>query len=445
MDGDRKLNPAAFELRKEIVKNARNYFELVHGPKPFVPGKSKIHYSGRVFSPDEMENLINSSLDMWLTLDKYGDEFEEQFAKFFGVHRALFVNSGSSANLVAVSSLMSERFTYRMKPGDEVITPAATFPTTLNPIIQNNLVPVFADVELGTYNINPDLLEKCVSEKTRAIMVPHTLGIPCDLDVIMELVRKHNLFLIEDTCDALGTKWDGKYVGTFGDFGTVSLYPAHHMTTGEGGIVHTDSKPLAAIAESFRDWGRACWCKPGEPNPDGACGARFKFSVAGIPYDHKYMYSNIGYNLKPTDLQAAVGVAQFKKLPGFIEKRKHNFSILYEALKDYERWLVLPRWHEKADVSWFAFPITVKENVGFSKQDLTFHLEKNLIETRAIFSGNILEHQSHKNIKRRIVGTLENSNRMLKDSFFIGVYPGITDEMLDYMIKVFRDFFKNRT
>ena len=391
-----------------------------------------------------MANLISSSLDMWLTLDRYGDEFERGLAAFLGLQRSLLVNSGSSANLVAVSALTSPLVKGRLKPGDEVITPAATFPTTLNPIIQNNLAPVFADIELGTYNINPALLAKCISPKTRAIVVPHTLGNPNDMDVIMELVKKHDLFLVEDCCDALGTKWGGKYAGTFGHFGTLSMYPAHHITMGEGGAVFTNSKSLGMIAESFRDWGRACWCKPGEPNPDGACNARFKFAVAGIPYDHKYIYSHIGYNLKPTDMQAAIGVAQLKKLPEFIARRKHNFSVLHEALKDYEKHLILPKWHPKADVSWFAFPITVKENAGFSRHDLTVHLEKNLIETRVIFSGNILEHPGYKGVNGRIVGSLENSTRMIKDSFFVGVYPGITDEMLDYMIKAFREFFKGR-
>jgi len=432
------------KLREEIVAKAKQYYNLVHSPKPFIPGKSKVHYSGRVFSDDEMANLINSSLDMWITLAEYGDKFEKMFAEFLGVNHALLVNSGSSASLVATSALTSPLLTDHLKPGDEVITPASTFPTSLNPIIQNGLKPVFVDVDIGTYNVKPEMLSKCVSEKTRAIVIPHTLGNPNDMDVVMELAEKHNLFVIEDTCDALGTKWGGKYVGTFGHFGTLSLYPAHHITTGEGGIVFTDSKPRIMIAESFRDWGRACWCKPGEPNPNGVCGVRFKYKVADVPYDHKYMYSHIGYNLKPTDLQAAIGVAQMKKLPSFIEKRKHNFKVLYEALKNYERFLILPKWHEKADVSWFAFPITVKENAGFSRHNLTSHLENNLIETRTIFSGNILKHQSHKNIKRRVVGNLDNSTRMIKDSFFIGVYPGITDEMLDYIIKVFKQFFKNK-
>jgi len=432
------------QFRKEIVDKARAYFNQFHSQKPFEPGKSKVHYSGRVFSEEEMANLIDASLDTWLTLGRYGEKFEKLFAEFLGVNHALFVNSGSSANLVAVSALTSKMIPNHLDPGDEVITPASTFPTTLNPIIQNNLVPVFADIELGTYNINPQLLAKCISDKTRAIVVPHTLGNPNDMDIIRELVEKHNLLLVEDTCDALGSKWDGKHVGTFGQFGTVSLYPAHHITTGEGGMVFTDSKPLSMIAESFRDWGRACWCKPGEPNPDGACGVRFNYKLAGTYYDHKYMYSHIGYNLKPTDLQAAVGVAQLKKLPAFIERRKYNFKVLYQALKDFEKFLVLPSWHDKADVSWFAFPITIKDNAGFSRRDLTSHLEKNKIETRVIFSGNILQHPSHKKINKRVVGGLENSNKMISSSFFVGVYPGINDEMLDYMIKVFKDFFKDK-
>ena len=432
------------QMRADIVKKSKEYYNKFLASKPFIPGESKVHYAGRVFTDEEMANLISSSLDMWLTLDRYGDEFETNFAKFMGAQRALLVNSGSSANLVATAALTSPMLQNHLKPGDEVITPAATFPTTLSPIIQNNLMPVFADIELGTYNIKPELLEKCISEKTRAIIVPHTLGNSNDMDVIMELVEKHNLFLIEDTCDALGTKWGGKYVGTFGDFGTLSMYPAHHITMGEGGVVFTNNKSLGMIAESFRDWGRACWCKPGESNPNGVCRARFKFKVAGIPYDHKYMYSHIGYNLKPTDMQAAIGVAQLKKLPDFVKKRKHNFSVLYEALKNYEKFLILPKWHDKADVSWFAFPISVKEDAGFSRNELTEYLEKNKIETRVVFSGNILEHTGYKNIQKRIVGSLDNSTKMIRDSFFVGVYPGITDEMLDYMIEVFKEFFKNK-
>ncbi len=431
-------------LRKEIVDEAKRYYNLFHAPKPFVPRKTKVHYAGRVFSDDEMASLVDSALDMWLTLDRYGRQFESELSAFIGAKHSLLVNSGSSANLVATSALCSPQVQNRLKPGDEVVTPAATFPTTLNPIIQNNLVPVFADIELGTYNINPELLEKCISDKTKAIIVPHTLGNPNDMDVVMELVEKHKLFLIEDACDALGTKWGGKYVGTFGDFGTLSFYPAHHITMGEGGAVFTSSPSLSKIAESVRDWGRACWCKPGEPNPDGTCGMRFRFKLAGIPFDHKYMYSNIGYNLKPTDLQAAIGVAQLKKLPEFVKKRKHNFKILYDALSNYEKFLILPKWHGKADVSWFAFPITVNEGVGFSRNELTQHLEKALIETRPVFAGNILLHPAYKEIKKRTVGNLDNSTRIVKDSFFIGVYPGITDEMLDYVIKSFKEFFKSK-
>ncbi len=428
-------------MRREIIAKAKQYWSLFRPEKPFVPGTAKVHYAGRVMSEDEMASLVDSSLDMWLTLGRYGGQFETGLASFIGSKRALLVNSGSSANLVAVSSLCSGLLPSHLKPGDEVITPAATFPTTLNPILQNSLVPVFADIELGTYNINPAMLEKCVSEKTRAIMVPHTLGNPNDMDVIMEIVERHGLFLIEDTCDALGTKWGGKYVGTFGDFGTLSFYPAHHITTGEGGAVVTNSAQLSKIAESVRDWGRACWCKPGESD---TCGMRFKFRLAGVPFDHKYMYSNIGYNLKPTDMQAAIGVAQLKKLPQFIERRKHNFKILYDALSSYEQFFILPKWSGKADVSWFAFPITVKEGAGFSRNDLTQHLEKALIETRPIFAGNILHHPAYRSISKRIVGSLDNSTRLIRDSFFIGVYPGITDEMLDYMIKVFKEFFRDK-
>jgi len=430
-------------LRQEIFSKVAEYYNLVHRPREFVPGKSRIHYAGRVWDEEEMINIVDATLDFWITLGAYGQKLETGLARFLEIREVILVNSGSSANLIALTSLMSDQLENRLMPGDEVVTPAVTFPTTFTPILQNGLIPVMVDCELGTYNIDPNLLEEAISPKTRALFIPHTLGNPCEMDGIMALCSKYNLFLIEDVCDALGAKYDGKLVGTFGHFGTLSFYPAHHITMGEGGSVFTNDKNLARIARSVRDWGRDCWCR-GEASPKGACGKRFDWKIDGLSadYDHRYVYSNIGYNLKPTDLQAALGLAQLKKANSFIQKRRENFNRLYQGLKRYEDVFILPRWSEKAEPSWFAFPITIRPSAKFSRRELLVFLENANIETRLIFAGNILRQPAFKNIEHRLVGRLENSDLVMSHAFFIGVYPGITEEMIEYVLGKFEEFFK---
>lgn len=391
------------------LRSTRNCFE---------PGVSKVHYAGRVFDEREMQELVRAALDFWLTLGPYGNRLEKQMKDFFQARDFALVNSGSSANLVSVTTLASPTVENHLRVGDEVITPALTFPTTLAPIIQNGLIPVFIDCAIGTYNIMPDLLEQAISKKTRAIMIPHTLGNPCDMDEVIRVVRKHDLFLIEDCCDAFGGTFRNKKVGTFGDLATLSFYPAHHMTMGEGGGVVVNDNKLIKTVRSVRDWGRDCWCDPGVSN---TCGKRFEWDLGGLPhgYDHKYSYSTIGYNLKPTDLQAAIGLVQFDKIEAFIEKRRRHFARYYDALKRYEDFLVLPKADPRANPSWFAFPITVKPPV--KRASLTKWLEDAQIETRFIFGGNILRQPAFQQIDCRIAGGLEQTDRIMHDSFFIGI------------------------
>ena len=427
------------ELEKEILDKVQEYHDVAHKNKTFFPGVTKLNYSGRVYDEKEMKAMTKSLLEFTLTYGKNAVQFEKEFAKFNDVKYAVLTNSGSSANLLAVSALCSYKIKNHLKPGDEVITPACTFPTTLNPIIQNNLVPVFLDVELGTYNMDLRNLEKAYSPKTKAVMVPHTLGNPNNMDKLTEFCKKHDLFLIEDCCDALDSTYDNKKMGTFGNVATVSFFPPHHMTMGEGGLVMMNNPMLNVVVKSIRDWGRACWCEPGKSN---TCGKRFEYEIAGMKYDHKYIYDHIGYNLKPLDLQAAMGLEQLKKVPSFTKKRKENFKILYDFFKDYEKWFILPRAEEKADPSWFAFTLTVKDTAPFEKLELVKHLEDNMIETRPLFAGNILEHPGYKNanFEYRIVGEIKNSNKILKDTFFVGVYPGIDEKRMNFMINTFKEF-----
>ena len=409
----------------------------------FVPGQSKVHYAGRIFDEKEIINGVDAVLDFWLTLGDYGDQFEEKLKKYLGVRDVILVNSGSSANLVAISALLSSELENPLRPGDEVLTPAVTFPSTLSPLVLSGLVPVFLDCELGTYNIDCSKLESAFSPKLRAIMIPHTLGNLCDMDKILAFAKKHSLYLIEDSCDALGSKWNGKFAGTFGDMGTISFYPAHHITMGEGGAIVTNNGRLAKILRSVRDWGRDCWCKSGVSD---TCQKRFGWKLGDLPYgyDHKYVYSHIGYNLKPTDIQAAIGLAQLDKLPDFVEKRKQNFKRIYEVFSKYSDWLILPKWENLSDPSWFGFPITVKENAPFTRNELTAHLEKNRIETRLLFAGNILRQPAYKNIAHRLVGKLSNSDTVANQTFFIGVYPGITAPMVQYIDGVAAQFFSTK-
>jgi CDP-6-deoxy-D-xylo-4-hexulose-3-dehydrase len=431
------------QLRSEISDLVRQLYEVKFSNQGFVAGETPIRYAGRVFDEKELQILVDSALDFWLTSGRFSEEFEAELAEYFDLEYSFLVNSGSSANLVALSALTSPLIEKekRLKPGDEVISVAAGFPTTLNPIIQNGMVPVFVDVEVGTYNINPEELKKAIGPKTRAIFLAHTLGNPYNLDVIMELVEKHDLWLIEDCCDALGSKYKGKKVGTFGHLATCSFYPAHHITMGEGGAVVTDDDILARAVRSIRDWGRDCYCGPGESN---TCGKRFSGEYGTLPkgYDHKYVYSHIGYNLKVTDMQAAIGVEQFKKLDGFIERRKENFKLWYEGFKKWEDTFILPHAIEGADPAWFAFPVTVKEGAGFSRTELTDFLARNKVETRNLFGGNLLRQPAYLDIERRVAGELQETDRIMNNTFFLGTFPGLTREKIDYSLESIEKFLE---
>ena len=429
-------------LRQQIIELVMGYYATGHVSGPFVPGETRVNYGGRVYDERELVNAVEAVLDFWLTTGPRVGAFEEGLAHFLGMHHALVTNSGSSANLVAMTALCSRRQERPLEPGDEVITAAMGFPTTVAPIVQNRLVPVFVDCELGTYNLDPEQLEPALSERTRAIFLAHTLGNPVEMEPIMAFARAHGLYIVEDTCDALGTAYNGRLVGTFGDFGTLSFYPAHHITTGEGGAVITDDPDLARIAQSVRDWGRDCRCRHDSP-PTGACGRRFEWQIPGLeePYDHRYLYVEVGYNLKMTDIQAAIGLAQLEKLPGFIAARKRNFARIYEGLRPYEEFLILPVWSERADPAWFAFPITVRPGAPFTRRDLTTFLEGRNIETRLLFAGNVARQPGYRHIEHRAVGDLPNSDLVLRSTFFVGVYPGLDDARIAYMLDTFADFF----
>lgn len=437
------------QLRKEILEKVAQYYELEHKPKEFTAGTSRVPYGGRVFDEKEMINLVDSSLDFWLTSGRYCDEFEVKLAKYLGVKYCSLTNSGSSANLLAFSALTSAKLgDKRVKPGDEVITVAAGFPTTVTPIIQNRAIPVFVDIEIGTYNIDVSKLEQARSDKTKAVMVAHTLGNTFDLGVVKAFCDKYNLWLIEDNCDALGSKYNGQFTGTFGHIATQSFYPPHHMTMGEGGAVLTNDPKLRDIINSFRDWGRDCWCPSGK---DDSCNKRFGWQLGELPagYDHKYTYSHLGYNLKVTEMQAAIGVAQLDKLDGFTAARKDNFKTLYEGLKKHEDKFILPRATAGADPSWFGFLLTVKENAGFTRDEIVNHLEKNKIQTRMLFAGNLIRHPAFDEMRAtrtgyRVAGDLTNTDRVMRDTFWIGVYPGMTKEMLQYMIAKISEFVSTK-
>lgn len=433
-------------LRKEIAERVEEIFRLRSSGRGFTAGKDKVHYAGRVFDEEEMKAAVDSSIDFWLTLGKEGKEFSKEFSKFIGLSHCLLVNSGSSANLLAIGALCSQRRKNPIRPGDEIITTALAFPTTLAPILQYGLVPVFVDVDPYTYNIDTDALKNALSSRTRAIAFAHTLGNPADMGKIMDIAKENDLEIIEDTCDALGARYGGRMCGTFGTFSTFSFYAAHHITMGEGGALCTDDNELYRIAMSLRDWGRACYCETGEGNKDGACRNRFGFNFAGMPkgYDHKYTYIDIGYNLKPMDIGCAIGRKQLMKLSGFIRSRNENFRSLYEHLNRYEKELILPKTAEGAEPSWFAFPITISGNAAFSRGEIVGFLEARGIETRMLFSGNILRHPGFAGIKKRISGTLLNSDRILERSFFIGVYPGIDEKRLEHVKSAFDEFFNGR-
>lgn len=431
--------------KEEILKLIKGYYQEQFGQKKeFKPG-DKISYAGRVFDEKEIENLVDASLNFWLTAGKYADKFEKEFANFLGVKYCSLVNSGSSANLLAFMALTSPKLKdKKINKGDEVITVAAGFPTTIAPIIQYGAVPVFVDVALPGYNIDCSQLEKALSNKTKAVFIAHTLGNPFDLKKVMEFCKKHDLWLIEDNCDSLGSKYDGKYTGAFGHIGTSSFYPPHHMTMGEGGAVYTNDLQLKRIVDSMRDWGRDCWCASGK---DDSCKKRFKWQLGELPYgyDHKYTYSHFGYNLKATDLQAAIGCAQLEKLPSFIKARRKNWRKLKDGLGSLSNKLILPEPQENSDPSWFGFLVTVKENAGFNRTEIVEHLEAKGVQTRMLFAGNMIKHPCFDEMRQtktgyRVVGELKNTDLIMNQTFWIGVYPGMTDEMLDYMIKMIKEF-----
>jgi CDP-6-deoxy-D-xylo-4-hexulose-3-dehydrase len=431
-------------IRERILELVAEYHAAAFPEREFVPEQSPVPVSGKVFDAEEMQHLVDASLDFWLTTGRFAARFEKEFAKVFGLRHALLVNSGSSANLLALSSLTSPSLGERaLKPGDEVITVAAGFPTTVNPIIQNSLTPVFVDVKLPTYDIATDQLEPALSDKTRAIMLAHTLGNPFDLRAVKEFADEHGLWLVEDCCDAVGATYDGRHVGTFGDLATVSFYPAHHITMGEGGCVLTDRPALKRLVESFRDWGRDCWCNPGE---DNTCGKRFDWQLGDLPcgYDHKYTYSHVGYNLKLTDMQAAVGVAQLRKLDGFVEARKHNFAFLSEGLEGLEEVLLLPEATPNSEPSWFGFALAVRPGAPFTRDELVRHLESRKIRTRLLFGGNLVRQPAYKDVAYRQIGDLPNSDFVMERVFWIGLYPGLSEDSLGYVVETIRDFAGGR-
>ena len=434
----------AEQLREQILNLVSEYHAEAFPERPFLGGISNVPVSGKVFDQNELKLLVDSSLDFWLTTGRYAEKFEKSFAKVMGMKHAMLCNSGSSANLLAVSALTSPRLGKRaLKEGDEVITAAAGFPTTVNPILQNRLTPVFVDVELATYDSSVEKIEAAIGPKTKAIVMAHTLGNPFDIAGVMELAKQHKLFVVEDTCDAVGAKFNGQSVGSFGDLSTTSFYPAHHITMGEGGCVLVNKASMKKIVESLRDWGRDCWCPPGV---DNTCGRRFDWQLGELPYgyDHKYVYSHVGYNLKMTDMQAAVGVAQLDKLDGFIQARNSNFNKIYAGLKDLQEFLILPEATKNSEPSWFGFPITVRKDAPFTRFELVQHIESRRIGTRQLFGGNLLRQPAYLKSPMRVVGDLTNADFITENTFWIGVYPGLTDEMINYMIETISEFVRSR-
>ena len=443
-DSRESITVNAEELRQKILELVEEYALLAHQPPAFEPGASPVPVSGRVYGPEDVRTLVDASLDFWLTSGRFNEAFESRLAQFLGIKFVSTANSGSSANLLAVSALTSPLLEERaLKPGDEVITAAASFPTTVNPILLNGLVPVFVDIDIPTYNPPAKKIAEAITQKTRAIVLAHTLGNPFELDAVTELARKHNLWLIEDCCDALGSTYDGKLVGSFGHIGTLSFYPAHHITMGEGGAVFTANPKLKRIIESFRDWGRDCYCDPGK---DNTCGKRFEWQLGKLPkgYDHKYIYSHAGFNLKITDMQAAVGLAQLDHLEGFIAKRKQNFKFLKSRLKKLEEVLILPEAAPQTDPAWFGFPITIRETAAFQRPELLRYLDQNKIATRLLFSGNITQQPYFEGRNYRISGELKNTDLVMKNSFWLGIYPAITEEMLDYTASALEKFLREK-
>lgn len=431
-------------MNEEIKNSIVNYFKHKFPRQKFIPGESAVPVSGKVFDEKELLSATEAVLDGWWTDGRFVMEFERELANFIGRKFCSFVNSGSSANLLALTALTSRQIleSRRLKKGDEVITTAVAFPTTVNPIVQNGLIPIFIDSEIGSYNADVKLLQKALSPKTKAVFLAHTLGNPYRLEDVVKFCEDNQLWLIEDNCDALGSKYKGRMTGSFGHISTCSFYPAHHITTAEGGAVLTDDPALNKIIRSLRDWGRDCWCPTGK---DNTCKNRFDWKLGDLPagYDHKYIYSEVGFNLKATDIQAAIGVEQLKKLPEFIKKRKENFSFLYNKFKKFDSYFHLPKWEDEAEPSWFGFPLTVKEGFGFDRIKLLKFLDERKIGTRLIFAGNITKQPYFKNyvVDYRVAGSLKNTDDVMNNAFWIGIYPGLTEEMLDYVVDSFELFF----
>lgn len=429
------------EIRNKIAELVEQYSQLVDAPKVFTAGESVVPPSGKVVGAKERQLMVEASLDAWLTTGRFNDAFQKRLADYLGVAHLLTTVSGSAANLLAVAALTSPKLGDRqLKPGDEMITVAAGFPTTVNPAIQYGLVPVFVDVDIPTYNIDPKLIEAAVSDKTKIIMVAHTLGNPFDLKEVRRIADKYNLWLVEDCCDALGTTYDGKMVGSFGDIATVSFYPAHHITMGEGGAVFTNSKELITLVESFRDWGRDCYCAPG---CDNTCGKRFDQQLGSLPqgYDHKYTYSHIGYNLKISDMQAACGLAQMDRVEGLVQQRKDNFKYLRALLESCSDFIELPEATPNSDPSWFGFPITLKESAGVQRVDLLKFLDSAKIGTRLLFAGNLTRQPYFETVEYRVSGELKNTDRVMNQTFWIGIYPGLSEEQLKFVALKLEEFF----
>lgn len=431
----------ADQIRKEISMLVAQYAQTTMAARPFVPGESAIPPSGKVIGERELQLMVEASLDGWLTTGRFNDEFEKRLGEYIGVKHVLTVNSGSSANLVAFNTLTSHKLGDRaIQKGDEVISVAAGFPTTVNPIIQFGAVPVFIDVDIPTYNIDANLVEDAITPKTKAIMLAHTLGNPFNLEKIKAICEKHNLWLVEDCCDALGSTYNGQMVGTFGDIATISFYPAHHITMGEGGAIFTNNDKLKSIAESIRDWGRDCYCAPG---CDNTCGNRFGQKLGNLPqgYDHKYIYSHVGYNLKITDMQAACGLAQLDRIEEFVARRKENFKLISQKLASLEELIELPVATENSDPSWFGYPVTLKENTEIDRVDLLKYLDQNNIGTRLIFAGNLIRQPYFADVNYRVEGELKNTDKIMNNSLWLGVYPGLSEEMIDYVAEKMETFF----
>jgi CDP-6-deoxy-D-xylo-4-hexulose-3-dehydrase len=434
------MGHASDQLRAQIMALVAEYHAAAFPERPYVPGETPVPVAGRVFDAADVQSLVDSGLDFWLTTGRFAQQFERELAAVFGLRFAILVNSGSSANLLALSCLTSPTLAERaLRPGDEVISVAAGFPTTVNPILQNRLVPVFLDVTIPGYNADADQLETALSPRTRAVFLAHTLGNPFDAAAVRAFCDRHDLWMIEDCCDALGSTFQGRPVGSFGDLATLSFYPAHHITTGEGGAVVTSDARLRRLVESFRDWGRDCWCDPGK---DNTCGKRFGWQLGDLPcgYDHKYNYSHIGYNLKATDMQAAVGVSQLRKLPEFIAARQRNFRMLREGLAGLEPDLLLPEPTPGSNPSWFGFPLAVRPEARFTRDQLTEHLNARKIGTRLLFGGNLTRQPAYRNAEYRVVGSLPNSDFILEHVLWLGVFPGLTPPMIEYMLKTIREF-----